>query len=64
MMRVLSATDVAIARAMRDSTLWLEARNGRMGHYIAISDDHGVIEIALTWKEADDRLAAIRERLG
>ena len=60
----LSATDVAIALAIRNDTLRVsEEFNVRLGEtFIAISDEHGLIEVALTQAEADARLADIQER--
>ena len=63
MLRTLSATDVAIAVAYKAGTLRLTAETGRFGEYVAISDEHGLIEIALTACAAHDRLAAIVARL-
>jgi hypothetical protein len=58
-MLLLSATDVAIARAAERGTLSLVERPSRFGDtYIAIADDHGLIEVALTLAEAKARVAA------
>ncbi len=46
-MRLLSSTCLAIAAADRNGTLRLVERVGRLGPYIAITDDHGLIEVAL-----------------
>jgi hypothetical protein len=60
----LSATCLAIALADKAGTLNLVERPSRMGGtYIAICDDHGIIEVALDQAEADARLAGIRARL-
>lgn len=52
--RLLSSTDLAIAVATRKGTLRIEDKQGRFGPFVAISDDHGLIEVA------DDRPAAER----
>jgi hypothetical protein len=62
-MRLLSSTDVAIALAIRAGTLRVEAKVGRFGDYVAISDHVGLIEVHLSQAEADSRLAAIRAAL-
>ena len=62
-MRLLSATCLAIAAADRNGTLRLVERVGRLGPYIALEDDRGVIEVALSRGEADRRVANIRERV-
>ena len=62
-MRLLSATDVAIATALKGDTLAIVEREGRFGPYWSIEDAHGVIEVALSREEADTRVAAIREAL-
>ena len=63
MAKFLSATDLAIAFAIRSNTLRVETRSGRFGDYVAVSDDTGLIEVHNSQAEADDRLAAIREAL-
>lgn len=63
-MQTLSATCLAIALADKAGTLRLEERTSRFGDtFIAISDDAGLIEVALTQQEAADRLNAIREQV-
>ena len=64
-MRVLtlSATDVAIARAIKAGTLTIAEHEGRFGPYWAISDDRGIIEVANTQQEADERIGAIMATL-
>lgn len=59
-MLTLSATCLAIALADKAGTLRLVTRVGRVGPYIAIEDDNGIIEVALDQAEADARLASIR----
>lgn len=60
--RTLSATDLAIAVAIKAGMLTLTERPSRFGDtYIAIADDHGLIEVQLTAGEAEARVAAIRE---
>lgn len=61
----LSATDVAIAVALEFGTLTLVTRPSRFGgEFIAIEDDKGVIEVALSQAEADARIADIKARAG
>lgn len=59
----LSATDVAIARAFKAGTLKLEARhNARLDSaYVAISDDAGLIEVALSMPEAEARVREVTQ---
>ena len=59
-MQLLSATCTALALADRNGTLRLVERIGRLGPYIAFEDDHGLIEVASSRSEADERLAGIR----
>jgi hypothetical protein len=63
MARFLSSTDLAIALAIRSSTLVVETKSGRFGDYVAISDSRGLIEVHLSQAEADARLASIRKAL-
>lgn len=59
---LLSSTDLAIALAAKRGTLRLIERPSRFGDtFIAIEDDVGVIEVALTKREADARVAFITE---
>lgn len=58
-MLMCSATDVAIAVAMKAGTLTVKECDGRFGAYLAIEDDRGVIEVHLTEDDAEARLAAI-----
>lgn len=62
-MLTLSATCLAIALADKAGTLRLVPREGRVGLYVAIEDDVGIIEVALSQAEADERIAAIRKRV-
>lgn len=62
-MFTLSATCLAIALADQAGTLRLVEREGRFGAFIAIEDATGVIEVALSAEEADERINAIRERV-
>lgn len=62
MPRFLSATDVAIANASKRGTLRLIERPSRFGDtFIAIEDEVGLIEVALTKCEADARVASVME---
>jgi len=62
-MFTLSATCLAIALADKAGELRLVEREGRFGSFIAIEDRKGLIEVALSWAEANERLSAIRERV-
>jgi hypothetical protein len=63
-MITLSATCLAIALADKAGTLALSEHPSRFGDtYIAISDEVGLIEVALTWGEANARVSTIRERV-
>jgi hypothetical protein len=62
-MFTLSATCLAIALADQAGTLRLVEREGRFGPFVAIEDATGVIEVALSWAEANQRISAIRERV-
>ena len=62
-MRMLSATDVAIAIADDAGTLIVEDCDGRFGPYVAIRDEHGLIEVHNTRPEWDVRIADIRGRV-
>jgi len=57
-MLLLSATDVSIARAAKSGTLKVAEALGRFGPYWAIEDEHGVIEVALSAEEAQERVGA------
>lgn len=59
----LSATCLAIAVASKRGTLRLVVRQSRFGdEYVAICDEHGIIEAALSEDEAKTRvLAAINK---
>jgi hypothetical protein len=64
MAKMLSATDLAIAVAIKAGTLRQEVKPSRFGDtYVALSDEAGLIEVHLTQAEADTRLAKIREAL-
>ena len=58
-MLTLSATDLAIAVANKNGTLSITEQTGRFGQFWAISDDFGLIEVALTANEAKTRVAKI-----
>lgn len=62
-MQTLSATDLAIAVAIKADTLVVQRCQGRFGEYLAICDDTGVIEVALTDAEAWGRIDAIGGRI-
>lgn len=63
-MIALSATCLAIALADKAGELRLVERPSRFGDtFISIEDATGVIETALDWAEANQRISAIRERV-
>lgn len=62
-MQTLSATDLAIAVAIKANTLRIERREGRFGEFFAISDDHGLIEVADDSDEVEARIEPIREAI-
>lgn len=62
-MKLLSATDLAIALAIKDGSLTVSEFQGRFGAYWSIEDSHGLIEVALSAEEAAERIATIRASL-
>lgn len=62
-MKLLSATDLAIALAIKDGSLKVSEWQGRFGAYWSIEDSHGLIEVALSAEEAEARIAKISESL-
>lgn len=63
-MIALSSTCLAIALADKVGSLRLIERASRFGDtFIAIEDAKGIIETAIDWAEADQRISAIRERV-
>lgn len=64
-MRTLAVQDVSIARAILSNTLTVTEHVSRFGGtYIAIGDDHGLIEIQATIADAEARVADVRKRAG
>lgn len=61
-MLFVSATDLAIALAIKNGTLAVNECEGRVGAYWSIEDDHGLIEVALSAEEADERISEIKRR--
>lgn len=57
-MLLLSATDFAIRIASKDGSLSVTEHEGRFGPYWAISDSHGLIEVAMSHEEAGQRVKA------
>lgn len=57
-----SSTDFAIRVAAERGTLTLTEHPSRFAGetYIAIGDEVGLIEVALSWAEANARVAAVR----
>lgn len=62
-MLLCSASDLAIATAIKSETLRVEDCDGRFGPYVAISDDRGLIEVADDRREARERINAIAEAI-
>jgi hypothetical protein len=64
-MKMLSATDLAIAAAIQNGSLALRPHfNERIGRgYYAIDDASGTIEVALTSDEAHQRIGEIACRM-
>lgn len=58
-MKYLSATCHAIRAASIEGTLRIVERTGRFGQYFAIEDHFGLIEVARTREEADERIAGV-----
>lgn len=62
-MRLVSATDVAIALAIRADRLVIREQVGRFGDvFWAVSDDVGLIEVHSTQASLQARLADIQQR--
>ena len=62
-MRSLSATCLAIALANKNGTLRLVERNCRFGGtFIAMEDDHGLIEVQSNMEDAKLRIASLVKR--
>jgi hypothetical protein len=60
MAKFLSSTDLAIAVAAQRGTLSLAERPSRFGDtFVAVSDDHGLIEVHASIVEAEARVASI-----
>lgn len=63
-MFTLSATCVAIALADKAGSLRMVERPSRFGGtFIALEDERGLIEVAMTMEEARARVDALRARL-
>ena len=58
-MLTLSAPCAAIAVAIKNGTLAVTEHTGRFGQYWAISDEVGLIEVALSEAEAETRVGAV-----
>jgi len=59
-MKLISATDLAIAMAIKAKTLNFDVRKARTGgFYIVIADQFGMIEVANNWVDCDARIDAI-----
>ena len=55
-----NSTTLAIALAIKTNSIRLIERPSRLGGtFIAISDDHGIIEVAHTLQEAEARIAEV-----
>lgn len=63
-MRTISATDLAIATAIKAGTLSIVERVGRFGDtFFSLEDAFGVIEVHLDRAALDARLSAINAAL-
>jgi len=58
-MKLLSATDLAIALAVKNGTLKVTERVGRFGQFWAIADDVGLIEVQMTETAMRERIDSI-----
>jgi hypothetical protein len=56
---LLSVTDAAIKLACNTGNLRISEKAGRLGQYWSIEDQHGMIEVALSRPEAEQRVASI-----
>lgn len=60
----LSLQDVAIAAAIANKTLTLVQRKDRWGDdYVAINDEHGIIEVADDGTSAMERVREVQMRM-
>ena len=56
----LSATCAAIAAATKAGTLEVVERTALLGgRFVAICDEHGIIEVAASWADARARVSAV-----
>jgi hypothetical protein len=62
-MLTLSATCLAIAAAHKAGELRIVAREGRFGQFFSIEDATGVIEVADTFGQANQRLNEVCDQL-
>lgn len=63
-MRTLAIQDLNIAIALESRTLTVCERPSRLGGtYVAISDEHGIIEACLDMAEAEARIVSVFERI-
>lgn len=62
-LRLLSATDVALALAIREGHFRLVVRTGRFGEFYSLEDAHGVITVADSHEEAVGLIKAVEEAL-
>lgn len=61
-MQLFSSTCLAIANANFKGTLWLEEKEGRFGSYFIIGDEHGMIEVAHTLQDAENRILSVKNK--
>lgn len=62
-MKMLFASDFAIAHALKVGSLKVTTQNGRFGEYAAISDAAGLIEVHNSMAEAEKRIAEIQRKI-
>jgi hypothetical protein len=62
-MIALSSSSFALVRGIENGSLRVERVKGRYGDYFTVSDDCGLIEVAMNKAEVDARIEEIKRRL-